>query len=30
MRSIAYYQHKVLYRIKPQEDARWRAMRYSP
>ena len=25
-----YHQHEVLYIIKPQEDARWRVMRYSP
>ncbi|MBQ8215939.1 MAG: hypothetical protein IJZ33_06720 [Clostridia bacterium] len=28
--GIAYHQHEVLYIIKPQEDARWRVMRYSP
>jgi len=26
--GIAYHQHEVLYIIKPQEDARWRVMRY--
>ena len=26
--GIAYHQHGVLYLIKPQEDARWRVMRY--
>ena len=30
MRSIVYHQHVVLYIIKPQEDTRWRVMRYSP
>ena len=25
-----YHQHEVLYIIKPQEDARWRVMKYSP
>jgi len=25
-----YHQHEVLYIIKPQENARWRVMRYSP
>ena len=25
-----YHQHEVLYIIKPQGDARWRVMRYSP
>ena len=30
MRSIVYHQHEVLYIIKPQVDARWRVMRYSP
>jgi len=28
--GIAYHQHEVLYIIKPQEDTRWRVMRYSP
>ena len=28
--GIAYHQHEVLYIIKPQVDARWRVMRYSP
>ena len=28
--SLVYHQHGVLYIIKPQEDARWRVMRYSP
>ena len=28
--EIAYHQCKALYIIKPQEDARWRVMRYSP
>ena len=28
--GIAYHQHKVLYIIKPQENTRWRVMRYSP
>ena len=27
--GIAYHQHGVLYIIKPQEDARWRVMRYT-
>ena len=26
--GIAYHQHVVLYIIKPQENARWRVMRY--
>ena len=26
--GIVYNQHEVLYIIKPQEDARWRVMRY--
>ena len=30
MRSVVYHQHEVLYIIKPQVDARWRVMRYSP
>ena len=25
-----YHQNEVLYIIKPQENARWRVMRYSP
>ena len=29
-KGIAYHQHEVLYIIKPQENARWRVMRYSP
>ena len=28
--GIVYHQHEVLYIIKPQEDTRWRVMRYSP
>ena len=28
--GIAYHQCEALYIIKPQEDARWRVMRYSP
>ena len=28
MRSIVYHQHEVLYIIKPQENTRWRVMRY--
>ena len=28
--GIAYHQQAVLYRIKPQANARWRVMRYSP
>ena len=28
--GIAYHQHEVLYIIKPQENTRWRVMRYSP
>ena len=28
--GIAYHQHEVLYINKPQVDARWRVMRYSP
>ena len=27
-RSLAYHQHEVLNIIKPQENARWRVMRY--
>ena len=27
-RSFGYHQNEVLYIIKPQEDARWRVMRY--
>ncbi len=26
--SLVYHQHEVLYIIKPQENARWRVMRY--
>jgi hypothetical protein len=29
MRSIVYHQHEVLYIIKPQENTRWRVMRYN-
>ena len=29
-KGIASHQHEVLYIIKPQVDARWRVMRYSP
>jgi hypothetical protein len=28
MRSIVYHQNEVLHIIKPQENARWRVMRY--
>ena len=28
--GIAYHQHEVLYIIKPQENTRWRVMRFSP
>ena len=28
--GIAYHQNEVLYIIKPQGNARWRVMRYSP
>ena len=28
--SLVYHQHEVLNIIKPQENARWRVMRYSP
>jgi hypothetical protein len=28
--EIAYHQCEALYIIMPQEDARWRVMRYSP
>jgi len=28
--SIEYHQHEVLYIIKPQGNARWRVMIYSP